>query len=63
MPTKWTLKSQNLITYNLIPLNFKTFNLKTSIPMTHYSEMFEAYNCAELNDERVHHEVMKLLEE
>ena len=25
--------------------------------------MFNAYNCAELNDERVHHEVMKLLEE
>lgn len=25
--------------------------------------MFEAYHCAELNDERVHHEVMKLLEE
>ena len=31
--------------------------------MTNYKEMFEAYNCAELNDERVHHEVMKLLEE
>ena len=25
--------------------------------------MFETYHCAELNDERVHHEVMKLLEE
>jgi deoxyribose-phosphate aldolase len=25
--------------------------------------MFEAYHCAELNDERVHYEVMKLLEE
>ena len=31
--------------------------------MTNYTEMFEAYHCAELNDERVHHEVMKLLEE
>lgn len=31
--------------------------------MSNYIEMFEAYHCAELNDERVHHEVMKLLEE
>ena len=31
--------------------------------MANYIEMFNAYNCAELNDERVHHEVMKLLEE
>ena len=31
--------------------------------MSNYIEMFEAYHCAELSDERVHHEVMKLLEE
>ena len=31
--------------------------------MANYIDMFKAYNCAELNDERVHHEVMALLED
>ena len=57
----FTLGISNYLVY-LSTTNLSTTNLSTKI-MTNYTEMFEAYHCAELNDERVHHEVMKLLEE